>query len=105
MKRDYPWLKAAILSSVLLASVEYSIVMITGDNISPCFWHNTAAGSLMLWILRVTLFALMTTFIYQLFIPKYISLKDRMIERDEEKHKQRKTEGSLKLGNYGYETN
>ena len=105
MKRDYPWLKAAILSSVLLASVEYSIVMITGDNISPCFWHNTLVGSLMLWVLRVTLFASLTTFIYHLFIPKYTSLKDRMIERDEENREQRKTEGSLKLGNYGYETN
>lgn len=104
MKRDYPCLKAVILSSVLLASIEYCMVLIT-DDYSSCFWHNTFMGSLISWILRITLFTSLTIFIYQLLIPKYKTLKDRMIERDEENHKQRKVEGALQLGNYGYETN
>ena len=105
MKRDYPRLKAVILSSVLLASLEYCIVLITGDYDSPCFWHNSVMGGLISWMLRITFFTLLTVFFYQLLIPKYKSLKDRMIERDEEKNKQRKVERSLQLGNYGYETN
>ena len=104
MKRDYPCLKAVILSSVLLASIEYCMVLIT-DDYNSCFWHNTFMGSLISWILRITLFTSLTIFIYQLLIPKYKTLKDRMIERDEENRKQRKVEGSLQLGNYGYETN
>jgi len=104
MKRDYPRLKAVILSSVLLASIEYCIVLITGDYDSPCFWHNTVMGGLISWMLRITFFTLLTIFIYQLLIPKYKSLKDRMIERDEENHQQRKVERSVQLGNYGYET-
>ena len=105
MKRDYPCLKAVILSSVLLASVEYCVVLITGDYNSPCFWHNTLMGGLISWTLRITLLTSLTVVIYQLLIPKYKTLKDRMIERDEENHNQRKVEGSLQLGNYGYETN
>ena len=105
MKRDYPCLKAVILSSVLLASIEYCIVLITGDYNSPCFWHNTIMGGLISWILRITFLTSLTVLIYQLLIPKYKSLKDRMIERDEENYKQRKVEKSLQLGNYGYETN
>ena len=105
MKRDYPGLKAVILSSVLVASIEYCLLLITGDYNSPCFWHNTFMGSLLSWILRIILFTALTVFIYQLLIPKYKTLKDRMIERDEENHKKRKVEGSLQLGNYGYETN
>ena len=105
MKRDYPCLKAVILSSALLASIEYCIVLITGDYNSPCFWHNTFTGGLISWILRMILLISLTVCIYQLLIPKYKSLKDRMLERDEENHKQRKVERSLQLGNYGYETN
>ena len=105
MKRDYPCLKAVILSSLLLASIEYCIVLITGDYNSPCFWHNTVMGGLISWILRIIFLTSLTVFIYQLLIPKYKSLKDRMIERDEKNYKQRKVEKSLQLGNYGYETN
>ena len=105
MKKDYPGLRAVILSSVLLASIEYCIVLMAGDYNSPCFWHNTAMGGLISWILRITLFALLTIFIYQLLLPKYKSLKDRMIERDEENRQERKTERSIQLGSYGYETN
>ena len=104
MKRDYACLKAVILSSILLASIEYCTVLIT-DDYSSCFWHNTFMGSLISWIFRIILFTSVTIFIYQLLIPKYKTLKDRMIERDEENHKQRKVEGSLQLGSYGYETN
>ena len=93
MKRDYPGLKAVILSSVILASIEYCILLITGDLDSACFWHNTFMGSLISWILRIILFTSLTIFIYQLLIPKYKSLKDRMIERDEENYKQKKAEG------------
>jgi len=104
MKRDYPGLKAVILSSVLLFSIEYCIRLIAGDLDSACFWHNTFMGSIISWILRLTVFTSLMIFTYQLFIPKYKSLRDRMIERDEQNHKQRKAEGSLQLGNYGYET-
>jgi len=104
MKRDYPCLKAVILSSVLLVSIEYCMVLITNDY-SSCFWHNTFMGGLISWVLRITLFTSLTIFIYQLLIPKYKTLKDRMIERDEDNRKQRKVEASLQLGNYGYETN
>ena len=62
-------------------------------------------GGLISWVLRITLFTSLTIFIYQLLIPKYKTLKDRMIERDEDNRKQRKVEASLQLGNYGYETN
>ena len=106
MKRDYPCLKAVIFSLVLLSSIEYCIVLITGDYHEPCFWHNTFIGSLILWIFRMILFTALTAFLYQLFIPKYKTLKDRMIERDEKnKQEQRKIEESLQLGNYSYETN
>ena len=104
MKRDYPGLKAVILSSVILASIEYCILLLTGDLESSCFWHNTLMGSSISWILRITLFTALTIFIYQLLLPKYKSLKDRMIERDEENLKEIKVKGSLQLGNYGYET-
>ncbi len=106
MKRDYPCFKAVILSSILLASIEYCIVLVTEDYNSPCFWHNTFMGGVLSWIFRITLFTSLTIFIYQFFIPEYKTLKDRMIERDENNdQKLRKVEGSLQLENYGYKTN
>lgn len=106
MKKDYPCFKAVILSSILLASIEYCIVLITGDYNSACIWHNTFFGVLTACVFRIILITALAILLYQLFIPKHKTLNDRMIERDEKKNqKLRKLRGSLQLGNYGYETN
>ena len=83
MKAAYPYIRASFLAIVLLAGIEYLIIVLTNDS-KNCFFHNSMPGNILLWLIRIPLFLAFTSFFYHLFLPKYVSLKDRMIQRNEE---------------------
>lgn len=83
MKAAYPYLRASFLSIALLAGIEYLIVVLTNDY-KNCFFHNSVPGNILLWLIRIPLFLVFASFFYNLFLPKYVSLKDRMMQREEE---------------------
>ena len=82
MKAAYPYALAPFLSVSLLVGIEFLIVLITNDHKS-CFFHNTVFGNILLWLIRIPFFVGFSSFFYHMFLPKYSSLKDRMMQREE----------------------
>lgn len=88
MKAAFPYAFAPFFSITLIIGLEFLVIFVTNDY-TTCLFHNSVLGNILLWLIRVPLFVVFTSFIYQLFLPKYSSLKDRMMERDEEREKAR----------------
>lgn len=80
MKITYPYTTSLLLSILLVAIFEYSLVLLTHD-VDDCFLHNRVAGNIILWMIRIPICVFLSTFLYNLFLPKYASLKDRMMDR------------------------
>lgn len=97
MKAAYPYALAPFLSISLVIGIEFMIVLITNDH-KNCFFHNSVVGNTLLWLIRIPCFIGFSSFFYQLFLPKYKSVKDRMMERDE-----MKKENTALSPNYGFE--
>lgn len=74
----------AILLSVALLSVIEGVLMFLASDSGPCFLHNNWFGIFISCIGRLLFVLLSTVFFYQLFMPQYKTLKDRMMERDVE---------------------
>jgi hypothetical protein len=89
MKGNYASLKATMLSFVLLFGLEYFLISITNDN-APCFWHNTILGNMAAWSIRIICFTIFTSVFLQFFLPSYKTLRERMLDRDEENERERK---------------
>jgi hypothetical protein len=89
MKGNYASLKATMLSFVLLFGLEYFLISITNDN-APCFWHNTILGNIAAWSIRIICFTIFTSVFLQFFLPSYKTLKERMLDRNEESERERK---------------
>src|SRR5689334_1327333 len=86
MKAAYPYVLAPFLSISLTVGIEFLIVLITNDH-TNCFFHNSVLGNILLWLIRIPVFVVFTSFFYHLFLPKYSSLKDRIMEREEQKER------------------
>ncbi len=84
MKAAYPYVLAPFLSISFIIGIEFFIVFVTNDH-NNCFFHNSLIGNIILWMVRISFFVGFTSFFYHLFLPKYSSLKDRIMERDEQK--------------------
>ena len=84
MKRNYAYLKAAILSFTILFGLEYLLIVVSGDY-QYCFWHNSILGNVLAWSIRSVLFLISTSILSSLFLPAYKTLRDRMIEKENAK--------------------
>ena len=84
-------LKVPLLSIALTAALEFIIVKLSGDNQS-CFFHNTITGNIVSLIFRFVAFTILCALVSTLFLPKYSSLKDRLLEQEESREK--KEQGS-----------
>jgi hypothetical protein len=103
MRISRNFLITVILAVGLTAGLENLFILIFNDS-TPCFFHNSLGGNLLLWLLRTPIFIAFATFIQQLLAPKFVSLKERMIERDELEAKEKaKEEKSLRNGKFAFE--
>jgi hypothetical protein len=98
MKAAFPYALAPFLSISLIIGLEFIIVLITNDH-KACFFHNSVPGNILLWLIRIPLFVGFTSFFYNMFLPRYSSLKDRMMERDETKEKSKTYSPTYRLEN------
>jgi hypothetical protein len=76
--------KIYLLSLVSTATLEYVIVLVSGDE-GSCFMHNSTLGTLFLWVLRLATYSTFLAFFRYMFLPPYISLKERMMDIDQAK--------------------
>ncbi len=88
MRISKQFLITATLSIVSILALENLLILLFNDA-TPCFLHNSFWGNLLLWLIRIPVFIVFTTFFQQLFTPKFVSLKERMIERDESEAKEK----------------
>ena len=99
MKRNYAFLKAAILSFTLLFGLEYALIVLFGDY-QYCFWHNSVLGNILAWSIRAILFVISSSVLSSLFQPAYKTLRDRMIEKQERKSNKTTVTEQLTLDTY-----
>ena len=88
MKSALLYPSAILLSIASLSLIEGGLMFLFADNQS-CFLHNNWFGIFIACIGRLFFLLLSTIFFYQLFVPQYKTLKDRMLERDAEDEKRR----------------
>ena len=90
MKRNYAFLKAAVLSFTIVFGIEYLLIVITADY-EFCFWHNSVLGNILLWSARIIAFSVLSSSLTSLFLPAYKTLRERMLEKQEKQYEIRES--------------